>query len=206
MNEFDLKAQEWDDNPMHWDRSKAIVTEIMRQIPLSGEMTALEYGAGTGITSFMLKYHLKEITMMDSSSEMVKIMNEKISASDTTNLKPVLFDLEKNQWEVPNFDLIISQMVLHHIADVKGIIEKFYSMLKPGGFIAIADLYPEDGSFHGPGFSGHKGFESAALTTMVYKIGFLNVSVRKCYVINKTISENKTGLFDVFLLTASKNN
>jgi 16S rRNA A1518/A1519 N6-dimethyltransferase RsmA/KsgA/DIM1 with predicted DNA glycosylase/AP lyase activity len=49
MNEFDIKAAEWDNNPMHWERSEAIVNEIIKLIPLSNKMTALEYGAGTGI-------------------------------------------------------------------------------------------------------------------------------------------------------------
>lgn len=34
-------------------------------------MTALEYGAGTGIASFLLKYYLKEITLMDHCAEMI---------------------------------------------------------------------------------------------------------------------------------------
>jgi hypothetical protein len=42
-------------------------------------MTALKYGAGTGITSFLFKDHFKEFTMMDNSPEIVRIMNEKIS-------------------------------------------------------------------------------------------------------------------------------
>jgi hypothetical protein len=28
MNEFDIKAAEWDKNPMHWDQSEAIANEI----------------------------------------------------------------------------------------------------------------------------------------------------------------------------------
>jgi tRNA (cmo5U34)-methyltransferase len=87
MNEFDIKAAEWDKNPMHWDRSYAIAKEIIKLIPLKKEMTALEYGAGTGVTSFMLKDYLKEITLMDNSSEMVRIMNEKIETTKVKNLK-----------------------------------------------------------------------------------------------------------------------
>jgi len=67
MNEFDIKAAEWDNNPIHWDRSRAIVEDMIKRIPLNKEMTALEYGAGTGIASFLLKDYLKEITLMDNS-------------------------------------------------------------------------------------------------------------------------------------------
>ena len=91
MNEFDIKAAEWDMNPMHWNRSEAIAKEIKKLIPLNKKMTALEYGAGTGITSFMLKDYLKEITLMDNSLEMVRVMNEKIKSSKVKNLKYIEF-------------------------------------------------------------------------------------------------------------------
>ncbi len=89
MNEFDIKAAGWDQNPMHWDRSVAIVKELLKQVPVRKEMTAMEFGAGTGITSFLLKDHLKEITMVDSSAEMVKVMNEKVKVSRYTKPETV---------------------------------------------------------------------------------------------------------------------
>ena len=52
MNDFDKKAAEWDTNPVHWDRSAAIVDEIRRRIRITRGMTAMEYGAGTGIAQF----------------------------------------------------------------------------------------------------------------------------------------------------------
>jgi 2-polyprenyl-3-methyl-5-hydroxy-6-metoxy-1,4-benzoquinol methylase len=202
MNEFDLKAAGWDQNPIHWHRSSAIVNELLKNLSVNNEMTALEFGAGTGITSFLLKDNLKEITMIDSSAEMVKVMYEKIKAEKTWNLKPLHFDLEKNNWTGKKFDLIITQMVLHHVADTDTIIRKFHSILNPGGCLAIADLYSEDGSFHGTGFTGHKGFEPDLITKTVARQGFENVSLRKCFTINKIISETETRNFDVFLLTA----
>lgn len=76
MNEFDRKALNWDDNPGHLERSKAVSGAIIDRLELNGEMTALEYGAGTGITSILLKDHFKEIVMIDNSRDMVKIMRK----------------------------------------------------------------------------------------------------------------------------------
>jgi ubiquinone/menaquinone biosynthesis C-methylase UbiE len=204
MNEFDIKAREWDQNPMHWDRSKAITEKLLKTIPATHGMTALEYGAGTGITGFLLRDHLKEITMMDNSAEMVKIMNEKIRESGASNLKTVFFNLEREDWKGERFDMIVTQMVLHHVNDIENIIRKFQLMLNPGGYLAIADLYPEDGSFHGEDFTGHKGFDVDMLSVMVRQKGFINVTHQKCFVIDKKISPTNTRQFDVFLLTAEK--
>jgi tRNA (cmo5U34)-methyltransferase len=202
INEFDIKAAEWDNNPIHWDRSKAIAKEIIKLIPLKKEMTALEYGAGTGILSFMLKDYLREITLMDNSSEMVKIMNDKIETTKAKNLNALNFDLEHTDYNRDKFDLIFTQMVLHHVTDIENIVKKFYNLLNPGGYLAIADLYPEDGSFHGEDFNGHKGFDIEVLTNQIRKQGFISINHRKCFVINKKMSETKTKQFDVFLLIA----
>ena len=204
MNEFDKKAAEWDMNPMHWDRSEAISNQIKELVPLNKQMTALEYGAGTGITSFLLKDYLKEITLMDNSSEMVKVINEKIKTSEVRNLKTLNFDLESMDYKLAKFDLIFTQMVLHHVTDIENLINKFYNLLNPGGQLAIADLYPEDGSFHGEGFTGHKGFDPAMLSGLLLNQGFQNISHRKCYVIGKKISDVETQQFDVFLLIANR--
>jgi tRNA (cmo5U34)-methyltransferase len=204
MNEFDIKAAEWDQNPMHWDRSEAIVKEIKKRIPLTGGMFALEYGAGTGIASFLLKEQVKEITLMDNSSEMVRIMREKIESSGVSNLKVLNFDLEHNDYLSERFDLIFTQMVLHHVGDIDDIIKKFGRLLNPGGFLAIADLYEEDGSFHGEGFTGHKGFDPENLSAILIKNQFRDISHRSCFIINRKISETETRQYPVFLLTASR--
>jgi len=204
MNEFDIKAAGWDENPMHRDRSEAIANEIKRMIPLNTEMRVLEFGAGTGITSFLLKDHVKEITLMDNSSEMVRVMTEKIKTSKVRNLKVLNFNLEQSDYKNERFDLIFTQMVLHHVTDIDLIISRFYKLLNPGGFLAIADLYPEDGSFHGDGFTGHRGFDVEILSTLIRNQGFTNISHRKCFVINKKISDSETKQFDVFLLIAKQ--
>lgn len=204
MNEFDIKAAGWDSNPMHFERSEAIVKEILKTIPVNSGMTALEFGAGTGITSFLLMNHLKEITMLDNSEEMVRIMKEKIKATGASNLKTFVLDLENGNWTGQKFDMVMTQMVLHHVIDVDNILAKFSGLLNPGGYLAIADLYPEDGSFHGEGFTGHKGFDPAQMSEKLTRLGFINIISRKCFMINKKVTDTETKQFDVFLLTARK--
>lgn len=204
MNEFDIKAAEWDNNPMHWDRSAAIAKEIIKIIPLKKNMTAMEYGAGTGITSFLLRDYLKEITLMDNSTEMIRVINEKIRSSKVKNFKTLNFNLEDGEYKDGKFDLIFTQMVLHHVNDIDNIIKMFHRLLNAGGYLAIADLYEEDGSFHGDGFTGHKGFNMDNLSGILKKNGFSGVSHRKCFVIERKISESETKLYEVFLMTAKR--
>lgn len=205
MNDFDTKAAEWDNNPMHWDQSEAIANEIIKLIPLKKEMMALEYGAGTGITSFLLKDYLKEIILMDNSSEMVRVINDKIKSSKVKNLKTLNFNLEADEYKDGKFDLIFTQMVLHHVTDIDKIINTFHQLLNPNGHLVIADLYEEDGSFHGDGFIGHKGFNIDLLSGILGNNRFSDIFHKTCFVIERKISEIESKQFEVFIMVAKKN-
>jgi len=203
MSEFDIKAADWDKNPMHWDRSNAIAEQIKKNISLKPNMQALEYGAGTGILSFLLKDEFEEITLMDNSEEMLKIITQKIEKTGVKNLSPLFFDLEHNEYSDKKFDVIYTQMVLHHVIDVDNIINRFHNLLKPEGYLLIADLYEEDGTFHDDSFNGHKGFDIQKLSEKLIELNFHNISHNQCFVVNKKISEIETKLFPVFLLVAN---
>jgi tRNA (cmo5U34)-methyltransferase len=203
MNNFDVAANTWDENPIHMDRSMAIATRMQERLPLTKTLNALEYGAGTGILSFLLQENLGYITMMDSSPGMVKVMENKVDERKAINLKPVCFNLEQEDF-FERYDLIFNQMVLHHIHNVQAILEKFYTLLLPGGFLAIADLFPEDGSFHGEGFDGHPGFDPEDLRTKLNTIGFSSIHFEVCYTVKRKKDDGTFSSYPVFLLTASK--
>ena len=151
-NHFDQVAQTWDNNPIHWERTHAIAAEMLKLIALKKDMNAMEFGSGTGLLSFALKEQFAGITLMDSSIEMNNQAKVKIAATETTHFTPLHFDLEKNDFTLETFDIIFTQMAMHHVKDVPAMINKFYGLLNPDGFIAIADLYTEDGSFHDSNF------------------------------------------------------
>ena len=204
MSEFDARAGDWDKNPMHWDRSVAIAEGIKGKIPLKSHFRALEFGAGTGILSFLLRDTLNEILLIDNSAEMIKMIDEKIASSEAKNLKTLFFDLEQSELIGYKFDLIFTQMVLHHVSEVPVVIGKFSRLLNPGGYLAIADLYPEDGSFHGQDMKVHRGFDLNILSEVVRGNGFVNISHQQCFIISRQISETEKKEFPVFLLTAEK--
>jgi len=95
-------------------------------------------------------------------------------------------------------------MVMHHVENVDAMLYKFYHLLYPSGYIAIADLYPEDGSFHGEGFKGHLGFDLNAIVLKLKMIGFTNIKHENCYTIKKQISGGTIKEYPIFLLSAFK--
>ncbi|MDP3645117.1 MAG: class I SAM-dependent methyltransferase [Bacteroidota bacterium] len=199
MNEFDARAREWDKDLMHMDRSMAIATELEKMIPINPYMRALEYGAGTGILSFLLKDRFSEITLMDNSQEMINVCNEKTEFYQTSHIIPIWFDLEHQAFD-GKFDIIYNQMVLHHVNDYEAIIHTFYSLLNENGYLAIADLFPEDGSFHGMDVKVHLGFDPDKLSEILKMAGFKNVEHKTCFEVERDSGEK----FPVFLLVAQK--
>ncbi len=198
-NEFDARAREWDKDKMHMDRSVAIASELEKMVPIRAQMKALEYGAGTGILSFLLKDRFSEITLMDNSTEMIKVCVEKTEYYQTSHIIPMVFDLEHHSFD-GKFDIIYNQMVLHHVTNYKSILETFYSMLNVNGYLAIADLYPEDGSFHGSTANVHWGFDPEDLSKILKHAGFKSVVYKPCFEVKR-----ETGIkYPVFLLVASK--
>ena len=203
-NIFDSGARSWDSNPVHRERSGAIAAKMLEMIPVNSRMRALEYGAGTGILGSMLAPHFKEIVLMDSSEEMVEVMKEKISDNSIENLNPVVGNLEKEEYVGEQFDLIYSQMVFHHVNDVGFLLGKLYKILKPGGYLAIADLYKEDGSFHGEGFSGHNGFDVGILQSTLESCNFSNVKTEPCFIMKKSV-DNQIREYPLFLMVGKRN-
>ena len=204
MSSFDARARTWDENPIHMNRSLAIAEKMEECIPLKSLQSALEYGAGTGNLSFLLKDSIAHITTMDNSTEMVKVMLEKLDLMQISNIHPLQCDLEKEEYSEQTFDLVFMQMVLHHVIQIKPFLEKCFHLLNVGGSIAIADLYTEDGSFHGAGFDGHWGFNIEELSKTLLSIGFSKIEHEQCYDMQKTNESGQTKSYPIFLLRASK--
>ena len=199
MSGFDVIARDWDKDKMHMERSLAIAGELQKMIPVTHVMKALEYGAGTGILSFLLKDHFYDITLMDNSREMINVCLEKCEYHQTKHIHPLWLDLEHTSFD-DKFDIIYNQIVLHHVEGIEAMIDRFYNLLNPGGYVAIADLYPEDGSFHGIDVKVHLGFDPNEMANMLRKVGFKNIEHKTCFEIKR-----ESGLkFPVFLLTAQK--
>ncbi|MEP0806418.1 MAG: class I SAM-dependent methyltransferase [Chloroflexota bacterium] len=204
MTNFDERAKDWDSDPKKVERARAVAEAIRKTVPLSTDMNALEYGCGTGLLSFALQEDLGQITLADTSQGMLSVLKEKIAASGVTNMHPVRLDLETEPLPVEKYHITYSLMVLHHIHDARGILKKFHDLLEPKGFLIVADLDKEDGSFHTDGTTDvHKGFDRRELQAWVEIIGFENVRFSTAYEIQKEIN-GRQKTFPVFLMAAQK--
>ena len=203
MNEFDAQAREWDADPMKVERAHRVADAILEQAGPLGGKRAMDYGCGTGLLGFALHPHLAHLTLADTSTGMLAVLGDKIAASGLANLTPLALDLTSGPAPEIRFDLIASLMTLHHIADTDDILRRFHGLLNPGGLLAISDLDPEDGSFHGPEVEVHRGFERPDLAARLQRAGFERIRFSTPYVINRATGTGLTP-FPLFLVLAQR--
>lgn len=203
MMDFDDKAKTWDSDPTKRERALAVAAALRQRVPLARDWRALEYGCGTGLLSFALHADLGELTLADSSPGMLAVLRGKIDATGLTHLHPLALDLLTDPLPADRYDLIYTLMTLHHVAEVARLLRTFHDLLRPGGWLAVADLDQEDGSFHGPGFTGHNGFDRAALRAQLADAGFGEVNFSTGYVMKKATDQGVRE-YPLFLAVAAR--
>jgi 2-polyprenyl-3-methyl-5-hydroxy-6-metoxy-1,4-benzoquinol methylase len=202
-SDFDAKASTWDSDPAKVERARRVADAIALEVPDLGRRTVLDYGAGTGLLGFELLPRALRVTFADVSTGMLGVVKEKIARGSLGNTEVVLLDLSRDPAPPDRYDLVSSLLVLHHVEDVDGLLRAFHSVLAPGGVLALSDLDTEDGSFHGPGFTGHRGFSRDDLANRIERAGFRAPRFSTPFVIEKTVGM-EPGRFPAFLAVARR--
>ena len=175
---FDAAAALWDEEPRRLKLSQDIAAAIKAHVPVSAQWDAMDYGCGTGLVTLQLAPHLGSILGVDSSQGMLDRLTTKISELAMTNVAVLRCDLEQGELPGRSFDLITSAMTLHHIPEPLQLLKSLRGLLKSGGWIALADLESEDGSFHDdPTGVFHHGFSRDMIMKVLQLAGFQNIAI-----------------------------
>jgi len=200
---FDDKAVEWDANPARVTLARAVAAAIREAVPLQSNMAVMDVGAGTGLVSLALLPFVREITAVDASSGMLGVLEEKARALGITNLHALQGDVAKAELPLGRFDLVVSSMTLHHLPDVPLVLLRLRSLLREGGWLALADLDVEDGTFHAdPAGIYHHGFARETVCRWLEAAGFADTASREAYRITRPGSDGVLRTYPVFLVTA----
>ncbi len=195
-------AREWDLAPHHVRRTTDITDRLEERIPLAG-MSALEVGAGTGLLSFALAGQLSKVVASDPSQGMVDILEDKIRQSGIGNISSLRCGDDLDGVDGP-FDLVLLQMALHHVPDPRAFLGRAAGKIRQGGWIAVADLDTEDGSFHGPDVADiHFGFKRSEIVEWFALAGFEPISIETVHTMSRQGPQGSRE-YPIFLATARK--
>lgn len=195
---FAQRAHQYDQNSNRVDNVSQIAHSILEKTQLTPSMHVMDFGSGTGLLLERIAPYVGKMTAVDISPA----MNCQLAAKRPhlgCELDILAINLEHQSLQM-KFDGIISSMALHHIEHVGAMFATFHALLHEGGFIAIADLDAEDGSFHTEN-SGvfHHGFARDHIAELARTAGFRQVTIADASVVHKP-----QGSYPVFLLNATR--
>ena len=199
---FDRAAADWDANPGRVALARGVAAAIRSTVALRPDMNAMDFGAGTGLVTLNLLPDVGAITAVDTSVEMLRVLGEKLKALHIVKVRALLYEIGRTALPASEFDVIVSSMVLHHIPDVPGMLQRFRPCLRPGGWIALADLDSEDGTFHTDATGVfHHGFDRDDVCQWLQAAGFVDTMAREAHRLERTLPDGRTREYPVFLVT-----
>lgn len=198
---FNALAKEWDSKPQRVEGAMVFVDKIIETINKDiKSFDLLDYGCGSGLVSFGFADKVNSIVGLDNSESMVGVYNDKAKRVNFSNIQSKLHDINKEHLPLEKFDLVATNMTMHHIKDIKMFVEKLTSSLKKDGHLFIADLKIEDGKFHSDNTGvEHFGFDTEHLISIFEDVGLSNIT---CEVLNKIDKPHNS--YEVFIIKGVK--
>ncbi len=196
---FDRAAATWDLTERRVLLAQAVVRAIASRLTLSQDQAVLDFGCGTGLITLELAPSVGSITGADTSAGMLRSLAEKAQAKGISVPLIQLDEAVNGDLRGP-YDLILSSMTLHHVADVPALFSRFAHGLSSGGRVALADLDEEDGSFH-EDVTGvhHRGFSRKLIEGWLKDAGFRQIQLGTA-----TVTSKESRDYPVFLATAQR--
>ncbi len=202
---FDEAAATWDEEPGRIALARTVAEAILGAVPVRPSMVAIDFGCGTGLLTLALQPAVGRIIGVDSSPAMLAKLQEKVEAGGSDSVETRLLRPDDDAPVDLAADLIVSAMTLHHIPDLPKLLRLLTHWLRPGGYLALADLDAEDGSFHhDPRDVHHFGIDREWLTAELRARGLSEVSATTAQVIERPDREGKLKKYPVFLVAAKK--
>lgn len=176
-DKFDLMANIYDNDErvkLAEISSKAIKSFLNN----TKNKSAMDFGCGTGLVGISLIDDFDSVLFVDSSTNMINVVDEKLKSYKIINGKTIWIDIENEKFLNAKVDCIFMAQVLLHIKDTRDVLCKLYKSLKSGGKLYITDF---DKNYNINSDVVHNGFEQEALKKMLQEIGFQKVSSKTFY-------------------------
>jgi 2-polyprenyl-3-methyl-5-hydroxy-6-metoxy-1,4-benzoquinol methylase len=203
--DFDNAATTWDEKPDRVKLAKDVAHAIVTRIPLNHEMNVMDFGCGTGLLSIELLQFVRSITCVDSSQGMLDMLTMKIDKLKLKAINTMLVDLDKGDKLTGRYDIIVSNMTLHHIKEIDVIIKQLHKTVAPEGYLCVSDLDLDEGRFHEDNTGVfHFGFDRMKIKKIFTEAGFENVQDISAAEIVKPSKTGEMKHFSVFLVSGMK--
>lgn len=196
---FDAAAAEWDKSQTRVNMATKITSQIIKNIPLQSSHTVMDFGCGTGLVGLNIAPLVAKLVGADLSSEMLKNFEAKANEQQLGNVDIMELSADSHLGE-GEYDAIVSAMTVHHIEKPSELFARFAQAVKSGGYLGVADLAKEDGSFHSDNTGVyHFGFTPEEFSGFFTKNGFEKPYITVAHTIDRPHKS-----FDILFCYAKK--
>jgi len=115
------------------------VNQCLEKMGIQKIHQVLELGCGTGaVSAYLANNYQMKVYGTDFDPEQIEIAKKKYKEND--HLRFMVDDASNLNFEVVNFDLVLSQNVFHHIPAWETAVQEVVRVLRPGGYLIWLDL------------------------------------------------------------------
>jgi len=126
------------------DEYGSILHDVINSLGLGEDATVLEVGPGEGHLLVELASRFNNLTGLDNSLEMLEHCQAAVTAAGHDQVQLIHGDTGVALGKNINSNLIIFEMVMHHISSPARTFHDCATLLKPGGYLLVVELAPHN--------------------------------------------------------------
>jgi ubiquinone/menaquinone biosynthesis C-methylase UbiE len=153
---------------------------------------AIDFGCGTGLVGMNLINDFHSMLFLDTSSNMINQIQQKITHLKVQNADTICFDFEKDVLSDLRADYIFMAQVLLHIDNYESVLLRLLDVLNEGGHLLIVDFNKNENIVSD---IVHNGFDQEELSNMMTKIGYNNIRSKTFYTGSKIFMGQDASMF-----------
>lgn len=131
---YDLAAEVYDRKEKYLDSFEK--NKLIAKLGDVSGKKILDAGAGTGRIALKLANLGANVTALDVSREMLRVLKNKTKKS----IETVVGDAENMPFADESFDIVVAAFLIVHFNNPKYFFQEVYRVLKPGGVLIVSNI------------------------------------------------------------------
>lgn len=140
---FSVQAGSFESGGMSFSKQEYLDFTV-RKMGLKGTESVLEVASGTCALGRAVSPHVRSVTCLDATPEMLRIGREKSREAGLTNIEFRQGLAEELPFENGSFDAVMTRLSFHHFREMERPFEEMHRVLRQGGKLVIIDMEAAD--------------------------------------------------------------
>jgi SAM-dependent methyltransferase len=117
---------------------------IVERLSPAPDEQGLDVAAGAAHLARALAPHMRHVTAMDLTPQMLRQGQRLAEAAGVRNVAFAVGDAAALHWLDSQFDLVVCRLAVHQVADPTAMVAEMVRVTRPGGRVGITDMIADD--------------------------------------------------------------